>query len=226
MRSFQWASGTTCSKCGKLLSDNASKNAEELKEVSGSGEWGVPQSLCEDCADLVHKFDRGFSCAEYGSCKHIVHGFKYGGRAYYGEFIADAMFDRICGELPPIDLVLPVPMYPEKEKKRGYNQADVIGRSLAKKLGLPYDDAILKRERNTGAMSGLKSSDRAENIRGAFRILPHRADLIRGKRLLLTDDIYTTGSTINECADVLKTAGASEVDFIVFAVGSDSDHKF
>jgi ComF family protein len=138
--------------------------------------------------------------------------------------MASAMFDRIYDELPPTDIVLPVPMYSEKEKKRGYNQADVVGRSLAKKLDLPYDDSILRRDRNTGAMSGLKSSERAENIRGAFKVLPHGLDLIRGKRLLLIDDIYTTGSTVNECADVLKAAGALKVNFIVFAVGSDSGH--
>jgi ComF family protein len=131
------------------------------------------------------------------------------------------MFDRARDELPEIDVVAPVPMHRDKERKRGYNQADVLGSLLADKLKLPYVKGALVRERATGAMSKLGSAVRAENIKGAFRVAPGRTEALREKRVLLVDDIYTTGSTLNECALALKAIGAKAAYFIVFAAGTD-----
>ncbi|MDR0570551.1 MAG: ComF family protein [Clostridiales Family XIII bacterium] len=177
--------------------------------------------FCDECAEWTPAFDKGFACAEYGGVRNITHAFKYGGKAYYGEAISEMMFDRLRDELPEIDIVAPVPMHKDKERKRGYNQADVLASLLAKKLLLPYDRGVLIRKRATDAMSRLGSSVRSENIKGAFRAEPNRAKALRGRKILLVDDIYTTGSTMNECALALKAAGAKAVYFVVFATGTD-----
>jgi hypothetical protein len=94
---FRWANGATCAKCGRILGE------------------GGPETLCADCADGEPLFEKGFVCAEYADCRAITHGFKYGGRTYYGEYVADVMRDRLAhdghGGRPPADLLSPVPMY-------------------------------------------------------------------------------------------------------------------
>jgi ComF family protein len=178
------------------------------------------QALCADCAECAHLFAKGFVCMDYGSGRRILHGFKYGGRAYYGESVAQIMYDRICGEMPEADMLLPVPMYGKKERKRGYNQADVAGRLLARKLGLPYEDALLRRVRGTAAMSRLKAEERAANVRGAFAVAPGGESRLAGRRVMLVDDIFTTGSTVDACAETLLAGGAKAVYFIVLAAGA------
>jgi ComF family protein len=210
---FGWANGRTCAKCGKPLRGGGSR------------------TLCADCADGGHLFEKGFACVEYADCRTITHGFKYGGRTYYGEHIARVMHDRLlyeasdgkaAGEFPKIDLILPVPMYKKKERKRGYNQADIAGGRLAKLLALPYDNKLLERTRNTSVMSSLSAEERGANVKGAFRAARGRENAARGLRIMLVDDIFTTGSTINACAEGLLFAGAASVSFIVFAAGADA----
>ncbi|MDR1573341.1 MAG: double zinc ribbon domain-containing protein [Clostridiales Family XIII bacterium] len=228
---FAWATGPTCAKCGKRL--------------QGDG----PQKLCADCADGGgHLFEKGFACAEYADCRPILHGFKYGGRAYYGAQIARILYDRLLygeragadgseGEAPGvesaaeagplrIDLLLPVPMYKKKERKRGYNQADIAGRELARLLALPYAANILERTRNTSVMSGLSGEERGANVKGAFALARGREDAVRGLRVMLVDDIFTTGSTIDACAETLLAAGAASVRFIVLGAGADAGVEF
>jgi ComF family protein len=226
---FAWATGRTCAKCGKRL--------------QGDG----PRALCADCADDTgggHLFEKGFACVEYADCRAILHGFKYGGRAYYGAQIARVMYDRLlygvlCDGLAEdgsgapadirapverlrVDLLLPVPMYKKKERKRGYNQADIAGRELARLLARPYAADILERTRNTSVMSGLSGEERGANVRGAFALARGKEDAVRGLRVMLVDDIFTTGSTIDACAETLLAAGAVSVRFIVFATGANA----
>jgi ComF family protein len=110
-------------------------------------------------------------------------------------------------------------MYAKKERKRGYNQADVAGRQLARLLALPYDRTLLERTRDTRVMSSLSAEERGANVKGAFALARGREDAVRGLRVMLVDDIFTTGSTINACAEALLAACAASVRFIVFAAG-------
>ncbi|MDR2133191.1 MAG: double zinc ribbon domain-containing protein [Clostridiales Family XIII bacterium] len=216
---FGWANGDVCAKCGRPL--------------RGAG----ARSLCAGCAGGGRLFEKGFSCVEYADCRAVLYGFKYGGRAYYGEHIALVMRDRLLWEVfaqgglkldgrPAdlgVDLLLPVPMYAKKERKRGYNQADVAGRSLARLLALPYGAKLLKRTRDTRVMSSLSAEERGANVKGAFALDRGGEDAVRGLRVMLVDDIFTTGSTLDACAEVLLAAGASSVKFIAFAAaGTDA----
>jgi ComF family protein len=217
---FRWVNGASCEKCGKLMGGDA------------------PRKLCADCSDGAHLFEKGFVCVEYSDCRAIIHAFKYSGRAYYGEYIARVMRDRLLhaaasltGPSPAapirealrVDLLLPVPMYKKKERKRGYNQADILGAELSKLLSLPYDDGLIERTRDTSVMSDLPAEERGANVKDAFALARGREELARGLRIMLVDDIFTTGSTINACAETLLNAGASSVSFIVFAAGAGAD---
>jgi ComF family protein len=210
---FGWANGHTCGKCGRSLRGDDAR------------------TLCADCADGGHLFEKGFVCVAYADCRAVLHGFKYGGRAYYGAHIARVMYDRLLwdgalrGEAPGAELLLPVPMYRKKERKRGYNQADIAGRQLARLLALPYDGTLLARTRDTRVMSSLSGEERGANVRGAFALARGREDAVRGLRVMLVDDIFTTGSTIDACAEVLLAAGAASVRFIVFAAGADAGER-
>jgi ComF family protein len=147
--------------------------------------------------------------------------FKYGGKAFIGEKIAQIMADRLETEDLEIDLIIPVPMHKRKQKKRGYNQAEIIARRLARKLSLPYSDKLLIRTGNTTAMSGLSPFERRMNMESAFSMTEGKARKAEGKRILLVDDIYTTGSTVDACAQILIEKGAREVRVVTFASGAN-----
>lgn len=122
-------------------------------------------------------------------------------------YMAEAL--RRKGELGQIDWLLPVPMYPPDERKRGYNQSLRLARCLSKELGIPVREDVLKKGRPTAKQHTLHRKERRRNLQGAFFLSDPAAVL--GKRVLLVDDVYTTGSTMAECARVLRGQGAALV---------------
>jgi ComF family protein len=112
-------------------------------------------------------------------------------------------------------------MHKKKLKARGYNQAEIISVSLSKKLGIQCSNKLLFRVEYTAAMSRLAKEERRMNIENAFAPAKNAAKKIEGKKILLVDDIYTTGSTADACSLALLKAGASEVRFISFAAGAN-----
>jgi ComF family protein len=111
-------------------------------------------------------------------------------------------------------LVTCVPLHKSRLKERGYNQAALIGERIAKYMQIPFDEKLLKRIKKTKVQSGLVRSERVKNIKGAFELVGE----IRGKRVLLVDDVWTTGSTMRECSRVIKINGANEVWGLVLAM--------
>ena len=203
-RLFHWANGKTCEKCGKIVQDN------------------YMHDICIDCREVEHCFEKGYTCVQYGlNERELLLSFKYGGQTFIGEKIAQVMADRLAIEQLEIDLIVPVPMHKSKQKKRGYNQAEIIASSLSKKLSLPYSGKLLVRMENTLAMSGLSAFERRVNIENVFSMTNRAAQKIDGKRILLVDDIYTTGSTASACSRMLMEKGAREVRVITFAAGAN-----
>ncbi|MEG2199557.1 MAG: ComF family protein [Anaerovorax sp.] len=206
LKTFHWATKKTCIRCGKIL------------------RMGYEQDICPDCITVNHKFQRGYCCVEYGEDERaMIHRFKYREEAYLGKKMAEAMYDRIQPEDLPVDLIVPVPMYKRKQKIRGYNQAEILGKNLAKFMEKPYNERALVRIRETEPMSTLGAEERVKNVRHAFRVdsKPGRTQEkdIAGKVILLVDDIYTTGSTMDSCAEALLKAGAQGVFAYAFAAG-------
>ncbi len=136
--------------------------------------------------------------------------FKYGRRPSLGRHLGRLMAEAPESLLDPrhFDLLIPVPLHPRRERERGFNQAALLAREVGSRWELRVGDRLLRRIRATEAQSGGRR-EREENVKGAFRAV--RPDQVEGRRLLLIDDVLTTGATVNECAKTLLAAGADEV---------------
>ena len=113
------------------------------------------------------------------------------------------------------DALVPVPLHPSRRRERGFNQARLLARGLAAGRGLAVLDGALIKTRNAPAQAGLRAADRERNVRRAYAV--KRPDLVRGRVLVLVDDVTTTGATLRECAGVLMDAGAKEVRAVTLA---------
>lgn len=118
-----------------------------------------------------------------------------------------------------IELIIPIPLYPGKYRKRGYNQAAVLAKELGRIADIPVEESILLRVQNTAPLKKLDPKVRRQNLKGAFETAEKRRALLKGRKLLLVDDIYTTGSTVDEAARVLKKAGAEKVFYLTISIG-------
>ena len=168
--------------------------------------------LCAECRSSEPHFDRAFSATIYNDAmKALVHRYKYGMRRYlaavFGEWMIDFVHRHI--DTAELDAIVPVPLHWRRFQYRSFNQAVALAQPLAREFGLPIVRHALRRRRHTRPQVELGPKERVENIKDAFRV--RRAERIAGKRLLLVDDVYTTGATINECARVLAEAGAASV---------------
>jgi ComF family protein len=108
----------------------------------------------------------------------------------------------------PVDVIVPVPLHPARLRRRGYNQAALLARELGRRVGLPVEERALQRVRATRSQMRLSAADRRRNVQGAFRCADGR---VRGRRVLLLDDVCTTGATLEACADALRAGGAESV---------------
>ncbi len=202
LQTVHWCVGNTCSRCGKPLSQ------------------GYEEDCCTDCQTREHLFQRGYSCVEYGEQeRNLIHRFKYKEQAFLGKPMAEAMVDRILPEGVWVDLIMPVPMFHKKERQRGYNQADLLARHLARYMHISYRRNLLNRVVATVPMNALSLEERQQNIKGAFSVAKGKNEEVSGKNILLIDDIYTTGSTADACAEALKVAGAANIYLYGFAAG-------
>jgi ComF family protein len=168
-----------------------------------------PRSLCAHCCAGASAVARARAIGEYeGTLREIIHALKYSGRQSLARPLAQRMRRRGSELLENADCVVPVPLHWRREYQRGFNQA----REIARYLGLPIADLLVRR-RATRAQVELAADRRRANVMGAFAVRRgwFRSPSIRGKKLLLIDDVSTTGATLESCAAVLKDFGASEV---------------
>ena len=114
-----------------------------------------------------------------------------------------------------IDLLIPVPLHPRRLRERGFNQSLLLARHLSRRLGLPCEAEVLVKVKDTPSQTSLSPAERQRAVRGAFEVM--KGERIREKRVLLVDDVFTTGATVNEASRVLLRAGAEEVLVITLA---------
>lgn len=148
---------------------------------------------------------------------HLVTALKYGDRTDLVPLMAGWM--RRAGDelLAEADVVVPVPLHAGRLWRRRFNQAAELGRHVARQSGVPFAPLALKRVKATRTQVGLGQKQRQDNMRGAFRVADPRRFEIEGRRVLLIDDVYTTGATAQSATRALKRAGARDVDVLVFA---------
>jgi ComF family protein len=148
-----------------------------------------------------------------GALRSLIHLYKYSGMKPLARTLS-AYLERALSVDEPIDAVVPVPLYWRRKWARGFNQSELLARHLARSRKLPVIDA-LRRKKATAAQAGLSSAGRRRNVAGAF--LARRGADVNGKRILLIDDVMTTGATASACAAALKRAGAKSVSLLTVA---------
>lgn len=204
-----------CVPCERLMAELALP----LCPTCGLPDARAGASRCSDCPRGEIFFTAARACTPFaGLASVVVHKLKYSRRLEYADFMAGRMEAVAREEFAGIgfDALVPVPLYPTRQRERGFNQAAELARRIAPALRAPVEPTFLLRTRPTSSQTRLKKNDRAENVRGAFSC--PRPAAVAGKRLLLVDDVYTTGATLNECARMLKEAGRAEsVHCLAFA---------
>jgi competence protein ComFC len=171
-----------------------------------------PDSSCRSCARRSFAFTALRSPFRYeGPARQLVQRFKFGNFSAIAPSLAPSMADLVEW---PLDAVQPVPLWPRHERERGYNQSRLLAQEVATSLGLPLSQAV---RRVTGGPAQARSTreERFRNVAGAFTV-PEAAG-VEDKRVLLVDDVATTGATLDECARVLRASGAREVFALTFA---------
>ena len=224
----------TCEGCGKNMTAEAGSLCwdcrAEVKPVQ------VP--FCERCGDPVagavtgpfecawcRKTDPAFewarSAVRYdGPVQACLQRFKYNAGIWLLDDLAEwlvALWRTCPADIGTADFIVSVPLYPQRERERGYNQSALLGERLARRVGIPFRGRRLWRQRPTATQTHLTAAQRVHNVKGVFTVpWPRR---VRGARIVLVDDVMTTGATVNECARALKAAGAAAVMVMTVARG-------
>ncbi|WP_432662658.1 ComF family protein [Wukongibacter baidiensis] len=191
----------TCDKCGKPL--------DELYLAD----------RCPECIDNSHYYTKAVSCIEYDdSAKKTIYDLKYHKKRYIAYHVAEIIYDRLIeSDIHDFDIIIPVPLHKARQRERSFNQAGIISKYIGKMMNIDVDNRSLIRCRNTITQNQLTKEERRKNLEDAFEIINNNN--IRDKNVLLIDDIYTTGSTVNQCSKVLTESGALNVYVATFATG-------
>ncbi|MDO4490440.1 MAG: ComF family protein [Lachnospiraceae bacterium] len=199
---LHFITGPFCLRCGKPLD-----NEEE--------------EYCYDCRRRKHSFLRCRAPFLYrGTVKESLMRFKYGGRAEYALFYGGVMaeYGKNCGLFQKIDMIIPVPVHRKRRIERGYNQAELLAEEMSRLLDIPMEPGILKRRKKTRALKQVSKEARSRSLAEAFSVSEGKGCRLGGKRILLVDDIYTTGSTADAVSKKLLQAGAESVTVITLAI--------
>ena len=175
---------------------------------------------CQPCTEYTRWFDGIRSPYRYaGPVRQAVLALKYGGIKAGASQLGGMLGDYLQENPLPGTIIMSVPMPSNRQRERGYNQADLLATRVARQCDLPYGRAVLTRTRRTEPQAGIADPNRrANNVSGSFAVRDG-AD-VSGKEIILVDDVATTGSTLEECAKTLKHAGARSVWGLVLAVSS------
>jgi ComF family protein len=207
--SFAAISSPICSCCGIMFKSRQGQD-----------------HLCGDCITQPKEFRTARAAVAYDhQLMAVVHRFKYAGKIQLAGPLGGLMLNayKRFWDREEVDLILPVPLHNAKFRKRGFNQSYLLIRRwksisapmVDKVVGIPVNTDILIRSKATVSQTGLGRQQRLKNIKGAFRVkIPEK---VIAKKVLLVDDVYTTGATVNECARVLLKAGAERVDVLTVA---------
>ncbi|WP_213974799.1 ComF family protein [Tepidanaerobacter acetatoxydans] len=217
-----------CLLCGNKLAntesiicENCKSKIEPLTEPL-CGKCGKPLKtgllFCNDCQNEHHAFAQARSYGRYeGALKQLIYEFKYNGRQELAEILGQMMFS-LLKELswPDFDYLVPLPLHAARQRERGFNQAYLLTKVLARKSKIPVFNG-LKRVKPTEHQTFLDKSFRRKNLEGAFKVVKNSK--IHDKIVLLIDDVYTTGATTGECSKSLLEAGVKAVYVMTCARG-------
>ena len=178
----------------------------------------MEEEYCQDCRSGVHHFTEGRSIFPYGEIwRQSLVRFKYYGCREYGDFYAKAIsiYGRKYLERWKPQLIVPVPLHSRKKRMRGFNQAAYLAERVSRFTGIPWSDNLVIKIRNTKSQKKLNASQRKKNLRNAYLVTRK----ITCFSVLVVDDVYTTGSTMDAMAMCLQGAGAKDVYFLTVCAG-------
>lgn len=153
--------------------------------------------------------------------QNLIHRFKYDKKTPLGKRLARRLGEAVAREreFAGCDLIVPVPLHRARCRERGFNQSEVLAEGISQKTNLPLEKGVLKRKKNTKDQTYLNAQQRAENVRDAFSIT--QPEIVENKKVILVDDVTTTGATLNECARMLQDSGAKSIFAATLAVVVD-----
>ena len=198
---IKFITGSLCPVCGTTFSNSPAEN-----------------HLCGNCLENKTYFSCARAVFSYETIiLNAIHQFKYGNNISVGEMLASFMADFSFPDIDFTDysLIIPVPLHIKRLRERGFNQSLILARAIGKKRQIPVNFSLLKRHKFTLTQTGSNKTERKQNIKGAFEVSDK--ENIAGKNIILVDDVYTTGATINECAKTLIKAGAQKVTVLTLA---------
>ncbi len=173
--------------------------------------------VCYDCKKVNYSFISAHSVFEYkDEIISAVHKFKYSSQKFLYEPFAEYMCEKFATLNLSPDIITAVPLHINRERERGYNQAKLLATFISKKFNMKYLDLCEKIKDNT-SQTELDYKMRQENVKDVYKLLKNERKFIKGKSILLIDDIFTTGATTNEISKLLKSAGAKEINILTFA---------
>ncbi len=175
---------------------------------------------CGYCRDKKFAFDRTVcACRNEELVLDCVHRLKYGRQMYFAQHLTDWLVGATRRQIdwPMVDVIVPVPLHPRKKRHRGFNQAEVLAEALGEAFGVRVDRRGLRRVKDTVTQTALDATARAHNLRDAF--VASGVAAFAGKRVVLVDDVFTTGATLDACAKVLRVAGAERITVAAVARG-------
>lgn len=199
LREIPFVREPVCMKCGRGVSDPA-------------------EELCSDCAGRAKSFDYGVALTDYDDLmQRVITDIKYRNRREYVRPFGRLFVVRLGAVLRGMraDCLVPVPVHPSRRRTRGFNQAELLAEELSAGTGIPVRTDLLLRTGRTAAQKELSPDERIRNLEGAFSAKPLPPGI---RRVILVDDIYTTGSTAEACTRVLKAAGAEKVFTAVLSI--------
>lgn len=202
---LQYITEPRCKKCSKPIE-------QEDKEY------------CSDCEHKNYHFRHGYAIWVYDeTMRQSIAGFKYHNKREYAKFYIEEILRIYGDEIKKIspDAIVPIPLHKSKYRERGYNQAEILACGLGKRLGIPVLSHLLIRNKKTLPQKQLSDRERLQNLREAFEYNQAVADDFHKeiKTILLVDDIYTTGSTIEACTNELMSNGIKDIYFITLCIG-------
>lgn len=176
------------------------------------------QDFCGDCLKQKHQFTQLHAVANYQTpYPTLIKKFKYSKQLIFGELLANLLLESIQSNISPsqlskVDYLLPVPLHTKKLYQRGFNQAQLLADKLTKKLHIPILTNTVSRAKETAAQENLSLTERKKNLNQAFVVSNNKKNNIKGRHIIIIDDVVTTGSTVNSLAKALLHAGAQRID--------------
>ncbi len=184
----------------------------------------IGNSICDKCYNDLKKYeikkqyeDLFFAYKYEGVIRNLIIKYKFHDKSYLYKTFSEILLKNknLCKFLKCYDIIIPVPLHKKRLQERGYNQADLIAKEIAKKTGLAYYNNVLIKNKNIKPQSIKNIQERVNDVLGIYEV--KNSELIKEKNILIFDDIYTTGSTAQECKKELLKSGANKVGILVLA---------